>query len=62
MFVRLIINNEWEMYLNTNDCYLMIMVRDRIIIFSLDERIVNLSEADTWFCKGNFKLSPEFCL
>jgi len=28
----------------------------------LDEGLVHLSEADTWFCDGNFKLCPEFFL
>jgi len=33
---------------------------EQIIIFSLDEGLVNLLETDTWFCDRNFKLSPEF--
>jgi len=35
---------------------------ERIIIFLLDEGLLHLSEADTWFCDGNFKLCPEFFL
>ncbi|CAH1732146.1 unnamed protein product [Aphis gossypii] len=33
---------------------------ERIIIFSLDEGLVHLSEADTWFCDGNFNYVPNF--
>jgi len=35
---------------------------ERILTFSLDEGLVNLSEIDTWFCDGNFKLNPNFFL
>jgi len=59
---ELTINNEWAMY--KDERFLLFDngpgSNERIIIFSLDEGLVHLSEADTWFCDGNFKLCPEF--
>lgn len=61
---ELTINNEWAMY--KDERFLLFDngpgSNERIIIFSLDEGLVHLSEADTWFCDGNFKLCPEFFL
>jgi len=37
-------------------------LNERIIILLSDEGLVNLSELDTWFCDGNFKLSSELFL
>jgi len=63
-FSELTINNEWAMY--KDERFLLFdngpESNERIIIFSLDEGLVHLSEADTWFCDGNFKLCPEFFL
>ncbi|KAL4126118.1 hypothetical protein QTP88_010347 [Uroleucon formosanum] len=61
---ELIIKNEWAMY--KDERFLLYdngsESNERIIIFSLNEGLVNLSEADTWFCYQSFKLSPEFFL
>lgn len=33
---------------------------ERVIIFVVDEGLQILTEASTWYCDGNFNLSPEY--
>jgi len=56
-----IIKDEWALY--KNERFLLhdnkLNSDDRIIIFALDEGLKYLTEAHTWYCDGNFSLSPE---
>ncbi|KAL4126495.1 hypothetical protein QTP88_010717 [Uroleucon formosanum] len=51
------IKNEWAMY--KDERFLLFDngsgSNERIIIFSLDEELIHLSEADTWFCDVDYK-------
>jgi len=58
---ELTIKDEWALYKNERFFSYdnKLNSDDRIIIFALDEGLKYLTDAHTWYCDGNFSLSPE---
>ncbi|KAF0740957.1 Uncharacterized protein FWK35_00022923 [Aphis craccivora] len=38
------------------------VIKERIILFATDDNLKILTEAKTWYCDGNFNLSPKYFL